>query len=64
METVFINDIPSLGWGVSGEASFIGSLTNVMKALKKKTNYYELMGISGAVFRMHFHNEWCPSSGD
>ncbi len=64
MSKVFIKDIPPLKWEVSGETSFIASLNNIMTALKKETNYYELMGISGAAFRMHFSQEWCPSSGD
>ena len=64
MTKVVVSDIPHLSWGVSGEASFIASMTNIMKALGKETNYNELMGISGAAFRIQFHDEWCPSSGD
>ncbi len=64
MSKVVIKDVPNIGWGISGETSFIAALNNIMKVLKKETNYYELMGISGAAFRMHFSKEWCPSSGD
>ncbi|MHA2139601.1 MAG: hypothetical protein ACW98G_17085 [Candidatus Hodarchaeales archaeon] len=64
MSKVLIKDIPPLGWGISGETSFIASINNIMKTLDKETDYYELMGISGAAFRMQFSKVWCPSSGD
>jgi hypothetical protein len=34
----------------------------VLKALGSEVTYEQLMGISGAAFRIQLHEEWCPSS--
>ena len=55
--------VPSLGWGKNIECTFIGALDATLRYLGESIDYVYLMGISGAAFRLSFHQpEWCPSS--
>lgn len=58
-----LTDIPALTW--DKECTFIGSLENVLNFLGEDTDYIELMGMSGAAFRITFNiSEWTTSSID
>lgn len=63
-EEIFIENIPELKWKERHDTSFIGSVHLALNSLGLSYSYQYLMGISGAAFRLHFHPEWCPSSGD
>lgn len=60
-----IEGVQRLQWGVGRENTFINSLLVTLTALGEQTTYPELMGLSGAAFRLQFHQpQWCPSSPD
>ena len=64
-ETKVIEDVERLRWGKGQENTFIGALTVAMRAMGENVTYDYLMGVSGAAFRLHFHQpDWCPSSPD
>ncbi|MCK5135879.1 MAG: hypothetical protein KAR19_08855 [Bacteroidales bacterium] len=63
-QKVFIDNIPKLEWDKGTEISFVRSAQLVLNSLGENYSYNQLMGISGAAFRFHFHPDWCPSSGD
>jgi len=63
-DKVLIENIPRLEWGKNTDISFIKSTQLALNALGENFSYEYLMGISGAAFRLHFHPDWCPSSGD
>jgi hypothetical protein len=60
---VWIEGVEPLTWGTSN--TFIAALAASARAVGDNISYEELMGYSGAAFRLHFHQpEWCPSSPD
>jgi hypothetical protein len=60
-----LSNIGVLGWGISGETSFMGALARVMEYYKEKIDYVDLMGFSGAAFRINIAQpNWCPSAPD
>ena len=61
---VFIEGIPRMRFGEGMDCSFIRSVQLALGAIGEPHSYDFLMGISGACFRIHFHPDWCPSSGD
>jgi hypothetical protein len=63
-DRVFLKGIPRLEWGKGMETSFIRSVQVALNALGETYSYDFLMGISGAIFRIHVHPEWCPSAVD
>ena len=64
-QTRAIEGIERLQWGKGQENTFIGALTVAMRAIGEDVTYDYLMGVSGAAFRLHFHQpDWCPSSPD
>jgi hypothetical protein len=63
-DSVFIEGIPSMRFGQGMDCSFIRSVQLALQSLGDTCSYQYLMGISGAAFRIHFHPDWCPSSGD
>ncbi|UCD73526.1 MAG: hypothetical protein JSW01_02460 [Candidatus Bathyarchaeota archaeon] len=65
VEKRVLTDVPRIGWGKGIECTFIGALDAALRFLGESVDYVYLMGISGAAFRLLFHQpEWCPSSPD
>lgn len=59
-----INGVPRLGWDEGKSNTFVGAFEAALRKLGDKTDYVFLAGASGAAFRTHFFNDWCPSSPD
>lgn len=63
-----VNVVPGateLAFDRSNGNTFINSLTVALQAMDEPATYDEVMGFSGAAFRLHFHQpDWCPSSPD
>ena len=58
-------NIGVLGWGISGESSFLGALSRIMEYHNEYIDYIDLMGFSGAAFRLNIAQpQWCPSAPD
>ncbi|MBN2154679.1 MAG: hypothetical protein JW776_01365 [Candidatus Lokiarchaeota archaeon] len=58
-------NIGVLGWGITGETSFMGGLAEIMKYHREPYDYVDLMGFSGAAFRINIAQpQWCPSAPD
>lgn len=55
---------PALGWHAGKSNTFIGALDAVLQQQGGESRYPYLCGISGAAFRTHFFDTWCPSSPD
>jgi hypothetical protein len=61
MESRIIPNVKPLG----RTNTFIHSLTVALDAMGEPATYDDVMGFSGAAFRLHFHQPvWCPSSPD
>ncbi|MFC1452262.1 hypothetical protein ACFLSJ_02835 [Verrucomicrobiota bacterium] len=45
------------------EVSGITALTAVLQAVGQDITFEEVMGVSGAAFKLHIGERWCPSSG-
>lgn len=63
-DKIYIDNFPPLEWGKNTDNSFIRSAQLTLNSLGENYTYDFLMGISGAAFRLHFHPDFCPSSGD
>ncbi len=62
---VQIDGVRKLRWGRGKENTFMGALYVTLRAVGVDVTYDDLMGWSGAAFRLHFHQpNWCPSSPD
>jgi hypothetical protein len=59
-----IPGVPALGWLEGKSNSFMGALDAVRQQQGIKGDYIYLCGVSGAAFRTHFFDTWCPSSPD
>lgn len=59
-----IKGVPSLSWESGKTNSFMGALEAVLVQQGVKYDYTFLSGVSGAAFRTHFFDTWCPSSPD
>jgi hypothetical protein len=57
-----IRGVPNLGWAEPN--SFMGALEAIGHKLGSHVGYAFLCGVSGAAFRTHFFDTWCPSSVD
>jgi hypothetical protein len=57
-----IAGVPNLSWNEMN--SFMGALQAIGHKLGSHVGYPSLCGISGAAFRTHFFDTWCPSSPD
>jgi hypothetical protein len=58
-----IPDVPATGWD-KGMNSFMGALAALQWSAGDRIDYPYLCGVSGAAFRLHFFDTWCPSSPD
>ena len=64
-QSKIIDGVERLQWGKGQESTYMGALTVAMRAIGEDVTYDYLMGVSGAAFRLHFHQPgWCPSSPD
>lgn len=64
---VWIDGVPELRWGRSGECTFAGALSAALSATDRPVAYSDLMGASGLAFRVRWWRrfdqpDWCPSS--
>ncbi|MBD3168342.1 MAG: hypothetical protein GF307_02585 [candidate division Zixibacteria bacterium] len=64
---VWIENIPLLGWGKTGENTFAGGLSSALSVTEHPYKYSQLMGYSGLAFRLRWYRrtdepDWCPSS--
>lgn len=60
-----LEGVEKLRWGQGRECTFIGALTVAMRAIGEEVTYDYLMGVSGAAFRLQFHQpNWDNSSAD
>jgi len=57
-----IGGVPNLSWNEMN--SFMGALEAIGHKLGDHVDYAFLCGVSGAAFRTHFFDTWCPSSPD
>lgn len=57
-----IGGVPNLSWNEMN--SFMGALAAIGHRLGDHAGYAFLCGVSGAAFRTHFFDTWCPSSPD
>jgi len=57
-----IEGVPLLSWNAMN--SFMGALEAIGHKLGDRSGYTLLCGVSGAAFRTHFFDTWCPSSPD
>jgi hypothetical protein len=63
-DAVVIANLPKLSWGIGKDNSFLASLEIIANHLEIAKDYTDINGISGAAFRLHFFDGWCPSSPD
>jgi hypothetical protein len=63
-DAVTIEGIGRLDWRTGESSSFIAALTRIAEYLGIQKDYTYLMGTSGAVFRIQFYEDWCPSAPD
>jgi hypothetical protein len=64
---VWIENIPILQWGKSGENTFAAALASALSVTEHPYTYAQLMGYSGLAFRLRWYRrtdtpDWCPSS--
>lgn len=64
-ESRFLPAIPPLGFGQGMDCTWAGAMTHALNALGHTTDYTDVMGASGACFRIHFmHPTWDYSAVD
>ncbi len=59
-----VEGVPVLGWQTMRSNTFMGALAAIVKLKEDRECYDELMGASGAAFRLQFFDGWCPSAVD
>uniref|UniRef100_A0A7C4CDC1 PDZ domain-containing protein n=1 Tax=candidate division WOR-3 bacterium TaxID=2052148 RepID=A0A7C4CDC1_UNCW3 len=59
-----IRGVAELSWATGKENSFMAALEAVLRQQGVDVSYAMLCGASGAAFRLHFFDTWCPSSAD
>ncbi len=64
---VWIDGVPTLGWGKGRECTFAGALEAALAATEHPYRYSDIMGLSGLAFRVRWYQgdigqRWCPSS--
>ncbi|HEC77877.1 MAG TPA: hypothetical protein ENI34_01875 [candidate division WOR-3 bacterium] len=63
-DAVILRGIPKLDWSTGKYCSFHASLEIIAQHLGIEKDYLYISGVSGTVFRLQFHENWCPSSPD
>ncbi|MEO0086247.1 MAG: PDZ domain-containing protein [candidate division WOR-3 bacterium] len=59
-----IRGVRELTWASGKANTFMAALEVVLKQQGVDADYDFLCGVSGAAFRLHFFDTWCPSSPD
>ena len=64
---VWIEGVPSLGWGKERECTFAGALSAALAVTDHPCSYTDVMGYTGLAFRVRWYHghmglRWCPSS--
>jgi hypothetical protein len=57
----WITDVPTLGWGLERDCTFIGALAAALATTDEPWSYPDLMGLSGLAFRIRWSPVFCPS---
>jgi RNA polymerase sigma factor (sigma-70 family) len=58
-----IKGVPKLRWGEWKDCSYCGAVTVLVNTIGVPVTYEEVMGMSGACYRICMKDDWCPSSG-
>jgi RNA polymerase sigma factor (sigma-70 family) len=58
-----IKGVPKLKWGEWKDCSYCGAVTALVNTIGVPVTYEEVMGMSGACYRICMKDDWCPSSG-
>jgi hypothetical protein len=66
-DRVFVENVPTLGWGRTGDTTFCGALAAAAKGMDVPCTYTSLMGDSALAFRVRWYRgtdkyPFCPSS--
>jgi hypothetical protein len=61
-DAVIISGVPLLEWEDNQSNTFAGALAAYVKFAGGWADYVFINGVSGAAFRTHFFDGWCPSS--
>ncbi|MBN1342852.1 MAG: M48 family metalloprotease [Phycisphaerae bacterium] len=66
-DKVWIDGVPTLGWGKGKECTFAGALESALTATEHPYGYADIMGLTGLAFRVRWYRgrtgqRWCPSS--
>ena len=57
----WISHIPTLGWGLDRDCTFVGSFEAALAGTNESFSYADLMGFSGLIFRIRWSPTFCPS---
>ena len=60
-DATWISHIPSLGWGLGRDCTFVGAFEAALAGTNESFSYADLMGFSGLAFRMRWSPSFCPS---
>ncbi|MHC4560564.1 MAG: hypothetical protein ACYS80_25065, partial [Planctomycetota bacterium] len=60
---VYIEGVRSLKWGEWRDCSYGGAVTVVMSTIGVDVTYEDVMGMSGACYRICMQDNWDPSAG-
>ncbi len=63
-DAVVIQKIGPLRWESGMENSFLGAVYRLDERFGRGISYEDIVGLSGYGFRLHFFDQWCPSSPD
>jgi len=58
----YISGIPFLKWGLWQDCTYGGALALIFDAMGVETNYEEIMGFSGACYKIVMNDSWGPES--
>lgn len=65
---VWIEGVPTLSWGKSGDTTYAGAMAAALSVTEKPYSYADIMGFSGLAFRVRWwwrkaeFPGWCPST--
>lgn len=57
-----IPGVPELKWGEWRDCTFCGALTVLFNTIGVDVTYEQVMGLSGACYRICMKEDWCPSA--
>jgi RNA polymerase sigma factor (sigma-70 family) len=57
-----IKGVPELKWGEWRDCTFCGAVTVLFNTIGVDVTYEQVMGLSGACYRICMREDWCPSA--